>query len=35
MDILAVNYFAVVVGAVLAMVIGAVWYGPLFGRKQT
>jgi len=33
MDILAVNYFAVVVGAVLAMVIGAVWYGPLFGKK--
>lgn len=27
------NYFAIVVGAVLSMVIGAVWYGPLFGKK--
>jgi len=28
-----INYFAVIVGAVLSMVIGAVWYGPLFGKK--
>lgn len=27
------NYFAIVVGAVLSMAIGAVWYGPLFGKK--
>jgi len=33
METLAVNYFAIVVGAVLSMVIGAVWYGPLFGKK--
>lgn len=33
METLSVNYFAIVVGAVLSMVIGAVWYGPLFGRK--
>ncbi len=28
-----INYFAVIVCAVLSMVVGAVWYGPLFGRK--
>lgn len=28
-----VNYIAVVVASLLAMVIGGVWYGPLFGRK--
>jgi len=28
-----INYYAIVVGAVLAMAIGAIWYGPLFGRK--
>lgn len=33
METLSVNYFAIVVGAVLSMVIGAVWYGPLFGKK--
>ncbi len=33
METLAVNYVAILVGAVLAMVIGAVWYGPLFGKK--
>ncbi len=26
------NYFAVVVASVLAMILGALWYGPLFGR---
>lgn len=33
MDILSVNYIAIFVGAVLSMVIGAIWYGPLFGKK--
>lgn len=28
-----INYLAVAVCAVLSMVIGAVWYGPLFGKK--
>jgi hypothetical protein len=28
-----VNYWAVVSGAVLSMVIGAIWYGPVFGKK--
>ena len=27
------NYWAVLVCGVLSMVIGAVWYGPLFGKK--
>ncbi len=27
-----INYLAVVVCAVLAMVIGFIWYGPLFGK---
>lgn len=27
------NYWAVLVAAVLAMVLGALWYGPMFGRK--
>ncbi|MFO7669694.1 MAG: DUF1761 domain-containing protein [Bacteroidales bacterium] len=28
-----VNYWAVASGAVLSMVIGAIWYGPVFGKK--
>lgn len=28
-----INYLAIIVGAVLSMVIGALWYGPLFGKK--
>ncbi|MEK7588577.1 MAG: DUF1761 domain-containing protein [Patescibacteria group bacterium] len=28
-----VNYVAIVVCAVLSMVIGSVWYGPMFGKK--
>jgi len=32
MDII-INWWAVGVCAVLAMVLGAVWYGPLFGKK--
>ena len=27
------NYIAIVVCAVLSMVIGSIWYGPLFGKK--
>ena len=29
----AVNYLAVLAAAVLSMAIGALWYGPLFGKK--
>lgn len=28
-----INYWAVLLCAVLAMVIGSIWYGPMFGRK--
>lgn len=28
-----INYIAIVVGSVLAMAVGALWYGPLFGKK--
>lgn len=28
-----INYWAVLACAVVSMVIGSVWYGPLFGRK--
>ncbi len=30
---LQINYVAVLVCGVLAMVLGAIWYGPLFGKK--
>lgn len=33
METLSVNYLAILVGAVMSMVIGAIWYGPLFGKK--
>jgi hypothetical protein len=33
MDSIAINYLSVVVGAVLAMIVGAIWYGPMFGKK--
>ena len=33
METITVNYWAIVAGAVLSMVIGAIWYGPLFGKK--
>ena len=29
----SVNYLAVLVAAVASMVIGSIWYGPLFGKK--
>ena len=28
-----INYLAILVSAILAMVVGAIWYGPLFGKK--
>ncbi len=33
MQLGAVNYFAVLAAAIVAMVLGFVWYGPLFGKK--
>ncbi|MBI5733369.1 MAG: DUF1761 domain-containing protein [Candidatus Kerfeldbacteria bacterium] len=30
---MTINYWTVLICAVLAMVIGAIWYGPLFGKK--
>jgi hypothetical protein len=33
METINVNYWAVASGAVLSMIIGAIWYGPIFGRK--
>ena len=30
---MTINYLAVLVAAVVSMVLGAVWYGPLFGKK--
>lgn len=30
-----INYWAVLVCSVLAMVLGAIWYGPIFGKKWT
>ncbi len=29
----SVNYLAVIVSAIAAMVLGALWYGPLFGKS--
>lgn len=28
-----INYYAIITGAVLSMILGAIWYGPLFGKK--
>ena len=33
METITVNYWAIVTGAVLSMIIGAIWYGPVFGKK--
>jgi hypothetical protein len=33
MESISVNYWAIATGAVASMVIGAIWYGPLFGKK--
>lgn len=32
MSLAEVNYFAVLVAAVAPMVIGGIWYGPIFGK---
>ena len=29
---MSVNYWAVFVSAIASMVIGSIWYGPLFGK---
>lgn len=28
-----INYLAILVSAILSMALGAIWYGPLFGKK--
>ncbi len=33
METITVNYWAIASGAILSMIIGAIWYGPLFGKK--
>lgn len=30
---ITINYLAILVSAVIAMIIGALWYGPIFGKK--
>lgn len=33
MDSISVNYLAILVGGILSMVVGSIWYGPLFGKR--
>ena len=33
METTTVNYLAIGSGAVFSMILGAIWYGPLFGKK--
>ncbi len=33
MEAIEVNYWAIGAGAVFSMVLGAIWYGPIFGKK--
>lgn len=33
MSIVDINYLAVIAAGVASMVVGSLWYGPLFGRK--
>lgn len=33
METIAINYWAILVGGVFSMVLGAIWYGPIFGNK--
>lgn len=33
MQEIAINYWAILVCGISAMVLGALWYGPLFGKK--
>ncbi len=30
---MAINYWAILVCAIASMVVGSVWYGPMFGKK--
>lgn len=30
---MTINYLAILVCAILSMVVGGIWYGPLFGKK--
>lgn len=32
MEVISTNYLAVLVGAIINMVLGGLWYGPLFGK---
>ena len=32
MNTISLNFLAIIVSGILAMPIGALWYGPLFGR---
>ncbi len=32
-NLIQVNYLAVVLSAVAAMIVGGIWYGPLFGKE--
>ncbi|PJA95929.1 MAG: hypothetical protein CO129_09155 [Ignavibacteriales bacterium CG_4_9_14_3_um_filter_34_10] len=33
MNPVSINYLAVIVCAIISMVLGALWYGPLFGKE--
>jgi len=33
METISLNYWAIAAGAVFSMILGFVWYGPLFGKK--
>lgn len=35
MEVISTNYLAVLVGAIINMVLGGLWYGPLFGKAWT
>ena len=30
---LEVNYLAVLIAGIVPMIVGAIWYGPLFGKR--
>ena len=33
METIIINYWAVLVGSIFSMILGAIWYGPIFGEK--
>jgi hypothetical protein len=33
MEMIMINWWAVIVSAVVSMIIGSIWFGPLFGKK--